>query len=419
MGITSLAACGSDDADTSSASGADGTPVEIQYWHTNSDANGRPAVQALVRRFNAANPGIHVTERTYDGYAALLENVQTGIASRRPPDVATVGYNSLNYVAGNFPVVPVSELVERYGDEGPLRAMPENIAALGQQDGRQIGLPYGLSLLVVFYNADLLRRAGVSEAPRDWAGWEAAARTIARSGGDPAINFQQYPGDNFISQALIAGNGGAMTQCVSGETKAAFAQPPAVEAMSWWAGLIRDRLALNVTADQSMQSFLAGRAATLITSIASRETLEQQARFDVQAAPFPTFGGKPQQLPAGGNTLMVFSQEDAKQEAAWKFAQFLDSRPSLETWVHEKGYLSPIPGVARDFTARNPMQAVADAELPAAIPWTSWPGRDGLAATQVVSDATDTILGGQKSAADALTPAAEEIDDTIAGASCQ
>lgn len=419
LGVGGLASCGGQE-EARRGSGSSGNPVEIEYWHINTETFGGPAVKELVRRFNEQNKDVKVRDRFHDGYTALLENLQTSVASDAPPDVSQVGYNYLNYVAGNFPIVPVEELAGEYGEDGLFESFPENILELGRVDGGQAGMPYGLSVLVVYYNADILSRADLDPraALQDWAGWEEAARVVKEETGKAAINFQQFPGDNFIIQAMIESNGGRMLGCEGGQAAATFDSPEGVEAVGFWADLVERDLALNVQTEQSEQAFLSGNAATLIVSIASRASLEDQADFDLRGAPFPSFGVKERRLPSGGNNLFVFSQDEAKREAAWRFLRFLESPEALTTWVEQTGYLSPREGVAEDFTRENPIQAVAAEQLPVVVPWISFPGREGLEASQIMYDATQGILGGQVGTEEGLGGAAEEVDGLIEGEPC-
>ena len=51
--------------------------------------------------------------------------------------------------------------------------------------------------------------------------------------------------------------------------------------------------------------------------------------------------------------------------------------------------------------------------MPMVTKWASFPGANGLQAEQLLIDARDIILGGQKSAADALHETAEKINKLL------
>lgn len=402
--------------------------VTIQYWHINTEAFGLPALRELIREFERRNPGIKVEERYHaNAYTGLLQNLQAALAAGNPPDVAQIGYLYTRYAAKNFPFVPIPELARRYGGEAHLRRFAPNILALGQVDGVQVGMPYSLSNIVTYYNADLFRRAGLDpdRPPSTWEGWRRAAAQIKARTGKYGL-YLILLDDNWAVEALIRSNGGSLLRCEGGFYRTGVDAPQAVEALNMWAGLVRDGLALNALLPQGEQAFLAGEAASFMTTIARRAGLQEQTkgRFELRGARFPTFGGKPPALPGGGNVLMVFSKDPRKQEAAWKFIQFLTSPEGFTLWTKGTGYVPLLPELIRDprylkdFVEQNPIQKVAVDQLPFTVPWTSFPGPNGLAASQALFRATQKALSGQASAEAALKEAAQEINRLIGSERC-
>lgn len=400
--------------------------VTIEYWHINIETFGLPAVKEIIKRFQEQNPNIIVNERFQtNAYAELLERVQTAMVGGNPPDLAQIGYTYLEYAANNFTYTSTEELVAEYGDEEFMANFADNIKALAQVDGKQVGMPYALSNIVVYYNADLLKEAGVDadNPPTTWEDWKTAAQAIYGVTGKPPIYIQLIE-DNWSTQALIESNGGELISCVDGQVKAGFDQPESVEAIQFWADLAADDLALVANNDQGYQAFASGNAALYVTTIARRSGLEEQTSFDLRAAPFPTFGDKPTQLPAGGNSLFVFSQDEAKRKAAWEFIKFCESPEALTIWVEGTGYLPPRDGVADDpeflgtFMEDNPIQKIAVDQMPSIVPWRSFPGTNGFQVSKALADAVEAAVGGQQSAEDALSQAAEESNDLLEGEAC-
>jgi len=400
-------------------------PVTIEYWHINTESFGGPAVQELVQRFQAANPDIAVREQFQPRvYTGLLENLQAALAAGAPPDLAQIGYLYLDYVTDNFPFVPIDDLAAG-GTPDFLTGFPANILALGQRDGRQVGMPYAISNPLVYYNADLFRQAGLDPdaPPTTWDAWREAAGPIKERTGRPALYVRTID-DNWTTQALIESNGGEVLACRDGRAVAAFGEPPAVAAVQMWADLIGDGLALNALEDAGNPAFLGQSVAAILTTIANRDSFERQAGFELRAAPFPSFGEQPPRLPAGGNNLFVFSNDEAKRRATWRFVEYLQSPEGLTIWTKGTGYLPPRAGVAEDprylggFLRDNPIQAVAVAQTPLVVPWTSFPGPNGLQASQALFNATQRALGDRAVVGQALGEAAAEVDALIEGESC-
>lgn len=423
LGAPVLAACTGGESE----SAREGTQeqVTIQYWHTNTESFGLPAVREIVKKFEEQNPNITVRPRTNKDYTALLQKVQSSIASGDAPDVAQVGYLFLDYVGNNFQYAPIEELASTYAKDDFLGNFPDNILELGQTGGKQAGMPYAVSNPVMFYNGDMLSESGVDaeNPPQTWEEWRQAAQSIKDATGNPGIYIQIF-GDNWCPQAMIESNGGKLLACQGEQYQAVFDSPEAVEAMDFWAGLIEDGLALNVLLEQAEQAFLSQNVATYITSISARANLEEQASFDLRATTFPHFGNKEVQLPTGGNNLFVFSKEEAKKRAAWAFVEYLESPEALTIWVKGTGYLPPREGVADDpqylgdFMESNPIQQVAVEQIQYALPWVAFPGNDSLQASETLFKAVQQTLGGQQSAEQALSGAAEKVNSLIEGQGC-
>lgn len=399
--------------------------VTIQYWHINTESFGLPAVRELIAEFQKRNPTIRVEERFHqNAYTGLLQNLQAALAAGNPPDVAQIGYLYTNYVAENFPFVPLTDLQDKFG--GDLSRFPANVMALGQVGGVRVGMPYSLSNIVTYYNADLFRRAGLNpdQPPQTWAEWRAAARQLKERTGKPI--YILLLDDNWSLEALIASNGGSLLTCQNGSAAPGFASREGVVALQFWADLVKEGLALNTLGNQGEQAFLAGEAAAYMTTIAKRAGLQAgaQGKFELRGTRFPSFGSKPTRLPAGGNVLVVFAKDPAKQKAAWKFIRFLTSEDGFTIWTKGTGYvplldkLADDPRYLKDFIAQNPIQRVGIQQLPNTYRWTSFPGPNGLAASQALFKATQRALGGQASAQTALSEAAREVSRLLQGEKC-
>jgi multiple sugar transport system substrate-binding protein len=394
-------------------------PVPIEYWHVNTESFGGPAVRELVADFNRTHPGIVVSEHFQPNtYTGLLENLQAREAAHNPPDVAQIGYLYVDYVVKNLPFTPAAQLFEpRF-----LVNFAPNVLELARRNGTLVGMPYALSNIVTFYNADLLKAAGLdpNHPPRTWDDWRIVAPLIKQRTGKPALYIQVLD-DNWSTQAMIESHGGRLFQCEGGIPRATFDSPQAAAAIGFWSEEVQGGNALDVLWNQGEQAFLAGQVATFVTTIAKRANLQKNAGFDLRAAPFPTFANLPPRLPAGGNALMVFSQSPQKQRAAATFIAYLESPRALAIWTKGTGYLPPNSGARAepaDFLASNPIERVAYDQLKDAVPWTSFPGKDGLAAQQALFGALQRSLAGSQPAGAALHDAALKVDGLLAGASC-
>lgn len=428
VGSELLSACGSSEDDSGSAPQHLSGHVEIDYWHINTSSFGLPAVKKLVADFQRKNPKITVRQHFQpNSYTGLLSNLQTALAANRAPDVAQIGYLYLDYVKSNFPYVSADDLIDSFGPKDFFDSIPHNTLKLGLADKEQIGVPYAVSNIMCYYNADMLKKAGVDpdSPPQTWPEWRDAAAAAKTKLGKQLLYIQVLD-DNWSDSALIQSHGASLTKCDGGEVKAAFDSKGGVAAIQYWADLVKDGMCLNVGWTQGGQEFLAGKVGTFMTTIAKRSTLQKSANFDLRGTTWPSFPGYDVSLPAGGNSLVVFSQDAQKKLAAWKFVQYLLSPEGLTTWVKGTGYVPPIEGISDDpkylggYFKKNPIAKVGEKQLPLTGPWYYFPGKNGLQAGKkgLFKEGLQPALGGTQTAKESLTKAADTVDELIAGEKC-
>lgn len=418
--IGALAGCGGDKKADKAASGK---KVQIEYWHVAAESFGGATVKELVADFNKNNPNIEVVEKyNPDMYKGLTQNLQAAMASGKNPDVVQMGYSFLNYAAENFKYTDLNEAFKNAGDANFMKDnyLPNVLELAQTDDGKQIGLPYSVSVPVLFYNPEIFKQAGLDpeNPPKTWAEVTAAAKTIKEKTGNTGFFMQEYA-DNWTQQALIESNGGQMLKKVDGKVVTAFDTPESAEAYQVIADMVKDGTGLHATNEEGFQAYLSGKLGMVCTTIGKRANFEKSAKFPVKAAPFPAFEGKEVKVPAGGNFLMVFSKDAEKQKAAIEFIKYLESPAALAKWSTGTGYLPPRKGVAEDPNGfkkqvdENKNIQMALDMMPMVTKWASFPGANGLQAEQLLIDARDIILGGQKSAADALHETAEKINKLL------
>ena len=114
-----------------------------------------------------------------------------------------------------------------------------------------------------------------------------------------------------------------------------------------------------------------------VHSIAARAGIQRDADFDLRATLYPQHGEKPVRVPGGGNFLTIYSQDSARQNAAWEFVQHLQSPEGFTEWTKGTGYVPLLPGLTEDpayladFVAENPIQELngyADMPSPGSTP---------------------------------------------------
>jgi multiple sugar transport system substrate-binding protein len=168
-----LALVGSTLAGCSSSSSSSGDQsLEIAYWNYGpaAEANNK----ALADSFTAAHPGVKITLTPVAGenWGTYYANVATLIASGNRPDLMTISGEGAQFVHANNLVLPINT----YLDKDPsAKAIVDDIAK-GLVDGFTVKgdivtLTYGWNDMVVYYNTDSFKAAGVDPPKADWT-WD-------------------------------------------------------------------------------------------------------------------------------------------------------------------------------------------------------------------------------------------------------
>jgi len=145
---------------------ASSQPVTIRYslW----DANQVPQYQAVADKFHAIHPNITIKiEQT--GWSNYWTNLQTGFVSGSAPDVFTDHLFYYPVFESNNQLVDIEPLVKR--DKVPTDIYFGGLAELWTHNGKRFGLPKDWDTEAIFYNQDMTKKAGISDAEMNDLTW--------------------------------------------------------------------------------------------------------------------------------------------------------------------------------------------------------------------------------------------------------
>ncbi len=426
--MTALTGCGdsaSGDAAGSDAAGsASGEKVKIQYWHINGETQGGTAVQAFIDEFNASQDAIEVEGRFNDGYDGLLKNLQADAAAGNAPAIVQVAWSNVEYFPANFAYTSPEEIISSEFPEDKdflTNTFEDSILDLARNsDGVLAGVPYSVSNPVLFYNADLLREAGLSEdGPKDWDEFVSFAKAVKEKTGKYGAYLQE--GDTWVLTAILESGGASMLTRDGDTATATFASEKGKAAMQAYADLVlKDQSAVHLTSlDDGLKAFNNGEVAMCVTTIAKATNIINSVNFDVRSTTFPTFAGEDRAVPAGGCYLAITAQSTEEQKAAWEFIKFLCSDDNAAKWVVGTGYVPSTKGaensqILKDYLETNPLMQAAMDQRADAVQWTAWPG-SALEAQQALVDMRDQILGGTKDVSTAMDECQAKVQGFIEG----
>ena len=129
---------------------------------------------ALVKEFEAANPGVKVNV-TAIPWDAAHDKFKTAIAGGSTPDVAMVGSTWMGEF-GPDALDPTPSSISK-------DAFFEGAWSTTEVNGTSYGIPWYVETRPVYYRTDLAKKAGITTAPTTWEGLKAMAKAMKDKGG--------------------------------------------------------------------------------------------------------------------------------------------------------------------------------------------------------------------------------------------
>lgn len=307
--------------------------VIIPFWHS-QDATAE-LIAAFADAFNAAQPDYRVEPRYTGGYQES--------AIRLIAALGTEGAPVLFDAEGT--------VFSRLYEEGALADLTPYVAALepaliadiypimwayGEFDGRRFGLPWNLSVPVLFYNKNIFSQRGLAP-PDSWEALETAARALTTRNTRGYIDVAVA----FIFETMVSSRGGSI---LTEDGQPNFDSPEAIEALSQLQRMAQARISVPYgfgELDQALIDFARTRG---MMAIASQAFFPQGERFavgfEVGQAPIPLRPGG--SVPMIGAQLVVLSSaSEAQRRGAVAFWEFLMAPENLSAWV-QASYFLPV-----------------------------------------------------------------------------
>jgi sn-glycerol 3-phosphate transport system substrate-binding protein len=326
---------------------AQNTPLEIKFYYPT--AVGGPLTQIFDRyaeQFNQANPDIKVVPTYAGGYDDISAAVQTEIAGKgEGPDVAVMLAADLPTFIDNGYIVPAQQFIDKM-DDGKAYVddfFPAFLRNSVDDKGQVWAIPFQRSTPVLYYNKDLFKEVGLDpeKAPKDDKELLDYARKLTLPDGKRwGI---EIPSDGFpywLFQGFAISNG----QNVVGDSfdEVYFNKPEVVKGLEFFASLGQEGVMPKgiIVWGDAPKDFTAGKAAMIYHTTGSLTNILKNATFNVGVGFLPA-GDKGYGAPTGGGNLYIFSTSTPeKQEAAWKWVQYLSSPEIQADWGAATGYIA-------------------------------------------------------------------------------
>ncbi len=322
--------------------------VDLTFWSWRVE--DKDFYETIAREYKAIS-GDDVKFSPYKNteYAAVLS---AALAAGSGPDIIhTRAYGGLAALADADYLVPVNKTnvpnLAPFGDAVMLGA----IGRKPPHDKNTYGVPFATQSLGIFFNREVLARAGITAAPKTWDEFKNICKTLkekriaclANGSKESPILEQMFGviGPNFYG-------GTAYFNALMNGSKN-FNDPGFVRAIEEVVAL-KDFMPQNqmgVGENESRALFAAGGAAYYMTGTWNIDTIKDlnpKADFGIMPAP-PLVAGGPSYVSTFADGNYSINAKSTKREAALKFLNYLASRDFGQKFTRELKQMSAVPEV--------------------------------------------------------------------------
>jgi sn-glycerol 3-phosphate transport system substrate-binding protein len=395
-------------------------PTEISFFYP--VAVGGP-ITKLIDEFAADfakdNPGIKVTPIYAGSYQDTIVKALTAHKSGNPPVTSVLLSTDMFTLIDEDAIVPIDDFVKTADDKAWLGSFYKAFMLNSQSGGKTWGVPFQRSTIVMYYNKELFKAAGLdpNKPPSTWAEMADAAKklTVKDASGKVTQYGVQIPSSGFpywLFQALAIQNGVAMANDAGNAVK--FDDPAVIEALQYWIDLTKQGVHPPgiVEWGTTPKDFFEKKVAMMWTTTGNLTNVRTNAKFDFGVAMLPA--GKKRGSPTGGGNFYIFKKATpAQQEAAFKFAKWITQPERAAKWSMDTGYVAISEAAyntaaLKKYGADFPPALVARDQLPFAL--AEFSTHDNQRVTKALNDGLQAALTGTKTAAQAMKDAQAEAD---------
>jgi len=300
-------------------------PMEITFWSLFTGGDGE-FFDAMVKAFNASQSEIVMKTDTvkYDNYYTKLT---AALAAKTAPDVVVIHQHELiNYVP-NGVLTPLDDYLKKAGvdlstfEAGPLSACKFN--------GKIYSVPMDVHPFIMYYNKDLLAKAGVTKVPGTLPELFAAAKAIQEKTGAIGIaadnttaTYKAYTLTRMFMSFLMQQG---FTTLDASNKKANFNNEAGVKAYQAISDIMNKNglTPKGLDYDSSVADFKLGKAGFHFNGVWVTGAFEEQKDLNFGAVQLPAFFGKFAAL-AGSHTFAVPVQNNPNEQTILGVMKFID-----------------------------------------------------------------------------------------------
>jgi len=396
-------------------------PVEVSFFYP--VAVGGPITKIIdgyAADFEKENPGIKLKPIYTGSYQDSITKALTAVKSGEPPVTSILLSTDMFSLIDEDAIVPFDELVKTPDDQAWLKSFYPAFMENSQTGGKTWGIPFQRSTIVLYYNKEAFKEAGLdpNKAPANWKEMAEFGEKLTKRDASGKVTQWgvQIPSSGFpywLFQGLAIENGVNLMNAAG--TEVYYDKPEVIAALQYWVDLVKKYKVHPegiVEWGTTPKDFFERKVAMMWTTTGNLTNVKTNAKFDFGVAMLPA--GKQRGSPTGGGNFYVFKKSTpAQREAAFKFIKWVTTPARAAQWGIETGYVAvradawETPAM-KTYVAGFPAAAVARDQLPYAKAELST--HDNQRVTKALNDGLQAALTGTKTPEAAMKDAQREAD---------
>ncbi len=328
-------------------------------------------VDSMVADFMKENPDIKVNAIYAGNYNDARIKALAALKSGKPAQLSVMFSIDIYELIEQDAIVAFDDVVETAEEKAWLNSFYPTLMENGRTAGKTWGIPFQRSTIVMYYNKDAFKAAGLDpeKPPATWDELVAAGKKLTKADGSQwgaMIPSTGYP--YWMFGALTMQNDQVLMNDAGNKTY--FDSPAVIEALQFWKDLgAKHKIMPEGTIEWGTlrKNFLEGKTAIMWHSTGNLTTVKKKATFDFGVAMLPA--NKRRGTPTGGGNFYIFKKTTPdERKAAMKLIKFMTSPERSAEWSMKTGYMGVSPAAyetskLKEYVKGFPYAAVARDQL--------------------------------------------------------
>jgi sn-glycerol 3-phosphate transport system substrate-binding protein len=377
-------------------------------------------IDGYAREFEKEHPGIRVNPIYAGNYDDARIKALAALKAGQSAPLSVLYSIDLYELIEQDAIVAWDEVATSAADRAWLKAFYPALMMNGTYKGKVYGIPFQRSTIVLYWNKETFREAGLDpdRPPANWNEMTQIASKLVKK--DPSGNVQRWgvmvPSTGYaywMFQAFARENGQDLMNPEGNRTN--YAHPDVIAALQYWRDLgAKHKVMPEGTVEWGTlrQAFTEGKTAMMWHTTGNLTAVKDTAKFPFGVAMLPA--SKQRGSPTGGGNFYLFKKTTTEErKAALAFVKWMTTPERAADWSMATGYVATRPDAyetpkLKGYAAEFPQAVVARDQFKFATPELSTfqTGR----VRKALDDAIQAALTGQKTPEAALKAAQQDAE---------